>query len=230
MVLLKKRANLSRYTISGTAVNQKHGGPMPVVCIYMFIEVYIICDCKAVFVMREQRESRSTRRGDLHSAQSFFLFTLSPFIERYITLHPCDVKDSMLNCIMWWLFFFLNHVICVWPKTQGPQETIFLSGCLFFDQYCFSQSSIYRMKMIRYWRPGGQSVERVCSKIVPYTVSDLYKSCQDKVVFHAKAEFQASPQSIMNCAPVEVAIQRRLAVTLLCYSPGIRPALPWHGC
>lgn len=74
MVLLKERANLSRYTISGAAVNQKHGSPMPVVCIYMFIEVYIICDCKAVFVMREDREWRSGRRGDLHLPQPFLLF------------------------------------------------------------------------------------------------------------------------------------------------------------
>lgn len=39
--------------------NIRHGsksGPVPAVCIYMFIEVYIICDCKAVFVIGEARE------------------------------------------------------------------------------------------------------------------------------------------------------------------------------
>lgn len=64
---------------------------MPVVCIYMFIEVYIICDCKAVLVIREDREGRGGRRGDLHLPQPFFLFTLSPLIEGYIALHPCDI-------------------------------------------------------------------------------------------------------------------------------------------
>lgn len=139
MVLSKKRANLSRYTISGTAVNQEHGGPMPVVCIYMFIEVYIICDCKAVFVMREQRESRSTRRGDLHSPQPFFLFTLSPFIERYITLHPCDVKDSMLNCIRWCFCFVF---LIMWFVCDLRKLSFFLAAYFLTNIVCCNHQYI----------------------------------------------------------------------------------------
>lgn len=113
MVLLKKRANLSRYTTSGAAVNQKHDGPMPVVCISMFIEAYITCDCKAVLVTREDR---AWRRGDLHLPQPFLSFYTQHFDWRLhcstSLWHPC-VKEPILNCITGGCFFFFyNHVIC----------------------------------------------------------------------------------------------------------------------
>lgn len=74
-----------------------------------------------------------------------------------------------------------------------------LHRVLFLDQYCLSQTSIYRMKMIHEWRAGGQSAERVCSKIVPYTVPDLYKSCQDEVVFSRVSGTSSVNHELCSC-------------------------------